>query len=52
MGKKECAWRVDVFACAIDRGMRAGELGFLDLGYAPPFATVWDAIQISANAVK
>ena len=52
MGKKECAWRVDVFACAIDRGMRAEELGFLDLGYAPPFASVWDAIQIAANAVR
>lgn len=52
MGKKECAWRVDVFACAIDRGMRAEELGFLDLGYAPPFASVWDAIHIAANAIK
>jgi hypothetical protein len=52
MGKKECAWRVDVFACAIDRAMRAEELGFLDLGYAPPFASVWDAIQIAANAIK
>lgn len=52
MGKKECAWRVDVFAVAIDRGMQAEELGFLDLGYAPPFATAWDAVQIAANAVK
>ena len=52
MGKKECAWRVDVFACAIDRGMRAEELGFLDLGYAPPYSAVWDAIHIAANAVK
>ncbi|MGI6412284.1 MAG: CoA-disulfide reductase [Syntrophomonadaceae bacterium] len=52
MGKKECAWRVDVFACAIDRGMTAEELGFLDLGYAPPFASVWDAIHIAANAIK
>lgn len=52
MGRKECAWRVNVFAVAIDRGMRAEELGFLDLGYAPPFATTWDAIQVAANAVK
>jgi NADPH-dependent 2,4-dienoyl-CoA reductase/sulfur reductase-like enzyme len=52
MGKRECAWRVDIFAVAIDRGMRAEELGFLDLGYAPPFSTVWDAVQIAANAVK
>jgi len=52
MGRKECALRVNVFAVAIDRGMRAEELGFVDLGYSPPFATTWDAIQIAANAVK
>lgn len=52
MGRGESAWRIDVFACAIDRGMRTEELGMLDLGYAPPFASVWDAIQIAANAVK
>lgn len=52
MGSRETAWRIDVFACAIDRGMRAEELGRLDLGYAPPFASVWDAIQIAANAIK
>jgi len=52
MGRKEAAWRVDVFACAVDQGMRAEELGFLDLGYAPPFASVWDAVHIAANAVK
>ena len=52
MGAKETALRIDVFACAIDRGMTTAELGFLDLGYAPPFASVWDAILIAANASK
>jgi len=52
MGRKECAWRVDVLACAVDRGMTAEELGFLDLGYAPPFSTTWDVVQIAANAIK
>lgn len=52
MGAKEAAWRIDTFACAIDRGMTTEELGFLDLGYAPPFASVWDAIAIAANASK
>lgn len=52
MGCGETAWRIDVFACAIDRGMRTDELGRLDLGYAPPFASVWDAVHIAANAVK
>lgn len=52
MGSKEAAWRIDVFACAIDQEMTTEELGFLDLGYAPPFASVWDAIHIAANASK
>lgn len=52
MGAKEAAWRIDTFACAIDREMTTEELGFLDLGYAPPFAGVWDAIQIASNASK
>lgn len=52
MGAKEAAWRIDTFACAIDQGMTTEELGFLDLGYAPPFAGAWDAIQIAANASK
>lgn len=52
IGAKEAAWRIDTFACAIDQGMTTEELGFLDLGYAPPFASVWDAIAIAANAAK
>lgn len=52
MGAGESAWRINVFACAIDQGMTAAELGSLDMGYAPPFSSVWDAVQIAANAVK
>ncbi len=52
MGQKEAAWRIDALACAVDRGMTTQELGFLDLGYAPPFASVWDAVAIAANASK
>ena len=52
MGEKEAAWRIDIFACAIDRGMTTEEVGYLDLGYAPMFAGVWDAVQIAANAAK
>lgn len=52
MGPKEAAWRIDTFACAIDQEMTTEELGFLDLGYAPPFASVWDAVQIASNASK
>ncbi len=32
--------------------MTTAELGFADLGYAPPFSSVWDAVQIAANASK
>jgi Uncharacterized NAD(FAD)-dependent dehydrogenases len=52
MGEREAAWRIDIFACAIDREMTTEELGYLDLGYAPMFAGVWDAVQIAANAAK
>lgn len=52
MGRKEAAIRIDVFAVAVDQGMTTEELGFVDLGYAPPFAAVWDAVQVAANASK
>lgn len=52
MGKQETALRVDALAVAVDQKMTTEELGFVDLGYAPPFASVWDAIHIAANASK
>ncbi|MDR0841136.1 MAG: CoA-disulfide reductase [Christensenellaceae bacterium] len=52
MGEKETAWRTDVLACAIDRGMTTEELGYLDLAYSPIYASVWDPILIAANAAK
>ena len=52
MGERETALRIDPIAIAIDRGMTAEELGFADFGYAPPFAGVWDAVAVAANAVK
>ena len=32
--------------------MTTEELGMTDLAYAPPFASVWDAVHIAANAAK
>lgn len=52
MGKAEAALRIDPLAVAIDRKMTTEELGFVDLGYAPPFSGAWDAIHIAANAAK
>ncbi|HWQ51697.1 MAG TPA: CoA-disulfide reductase [Terriglobales bacterium] len=51
-GEKECALRIDTLAVAIDRKMTARELAFCDLAYAPPFASVWDAVQQAAGVIK
>lgn len=52
MGERDSAVRINPIAVAIDQGMSAGELGFADFGYAPPFSGVWDAIAVAANAAK
>jgi NADPH-dependent 2,4-dienoyl-CoA reductase/sulfur reductase-like enzyme len=52
VGKHGIALRIDVFAAAIANSMTADALGMLDLCYAPPFSTVWDAVHIVANAAK
>lgn len=46
------AKRIDIFATAITCGLTTDQLGMLDLCYAPPYATVWDAVQVAANAAK
>jgi NADPH-dependent 2,4-dienoyl-CoA reductase/sulfur reductase-like enzyme len=49
---KDVVLRINVFASAIFNKMSASYLGMLDLCYSPPFATVWDAVHITANAAK
>ena len=51
-GEKGAVMRTDIFAVAIHCGMATDELGMTDLIYAPPFAGVWDAVQIACNASK
>ncbi|KMJ58257.1 NADH dehydrogenase [Bacillus sp. LL01] len=46
------AKRLDVYATAITCGLTTTQIGMLDLCYAPPYATVWDAVQVAANAAK
>ena len=41
--------RVDVAACALFHGMTVEELNDLDLSYAPPFGSPWDAVQTAAQ---
>jgi len=51
-GERNAVLRGDIFAAAIHCGMKTSELGMVDLAYAPPFATVWDAVHIASNAAK
>jgi len=51
-GARNAVLRGDIFATAIHAGMSTDELGMVDLAYAPPFASVWDAVHIAANAAK
>lgn len=51
-GAKGAVMRADIFAVAIHAGLTTDELGMVDLAYAPPFAGVWDAVHIAANAAK
>jgi NADPH-dependent 2,4-dienoyl-CoA reductase/sulfur reductase-like enzyme len=52
-GQDGAAKRVDAAAMALQARMRAADLLYSDLGYAPPFAGVWEALLIAANeAIK
>ncbi len=51
-GKKDAALRLHALSVAIHAELSTEELGFLDLGYAPPFTTTWEAINIAANRAK
>jgi NADPH-dependent 2,4-dienoyl-CoA reductase/sulfur reductase-like enzyme len=51
-GPKGTVLRINIFAAAIANGMTTEGLGMLDLCYAPPFSTVWDAVHVAANAAK
>jgi CoA-dependent NAD(P)H sulfur oxidoreductase len=49
VGEEGVAHRIDVLAACIYGKMTIEDVARLDLGYAPPFATVWDPILIAAN---
>lgn len=49
VGEEGVAHRINTLAAAVQTGMTVEEISRLDLGYAPPFATVWDPILIAAN---
>jgi NADPH-dependent 2,4-dienoyl-CoA reductase/sulfur reductase-like enzyme len=51
-GHEGIAKRVDVFATAITARMTVRQIANLDLGYAPPFAPVYDPILIAADELQ
>jgi len=53
VGEEGVAHRIDTLAACLSAKMTVYDVARLDLGYAPPFATVWDPILIAANtAIK
>lgn len=51
-GYKDAVQRTNVLAAAITAKMTTEQLGMLDLCYAPPFATTWDALNVAGNVSK
>ncbi|GBU11303.1 CoA-disulfide reductase [Erysipelotrichaceae bacterium] len=51
-GENGAVLRLSALSTAIYAGLTTAELGFIDFGYAPPFAQTWDALNIAANAAK
>ncbi len=49
IGRSEAAKRIDALAVALWNGMTVEEMTQLDLGYAPPYAPVWDPILVAAR---
>jgi NADPH-dependent 2,4-dienoyl-CoA reductase/sulfur reductase-like enzyme len=51
LGGRGAAKRVDVIAVALTTACTAEDLLAMDLGYAPPFSSVWDPLQVAARDV-
>jgi NADPH-dependent 2,4-dienoyl-CoA reductase/sulfur reductase-like enzyme len=49
VGRAEAAKRIDALAIAVWNAMSVEELTAVDLGYAPPYAPVWDPILVAAR---
>ncbi len=49
LGGDLAAKRIDTLVTALTAKMSLQDLSQLDLAYAPPYATLWDPIQIAAN---
>ena len=48
-GEKGAVLRIDALAVAVYAGLSVETLAMMDFCYAPPFATVWDAMNVAGN---
>ena len=51
VGREGAAIRIDTCATALWAGLTAQDMVMCDLGYAPPFSSVWDPVQVAARAL-
>lgn len=51
-GKYGAAERLQAITMAVYNKNTVDELGFMDFAYAPPFASVWEALNVAGNAAK
>lgn len=49
VGGRGAGKRIDTAAAARWGGLSVDDLAGMDLAYAPPFATVWEAVQLAAR---
>ncbi|KQY55705.1 CoA-disulfide reductase [Aeromicrobium sp. Root495] len=49
IGGQGAGKRIDTVAAALWGGLSIDDLAAMDLAYAPPFATVWEAVQLAAR---
>ncbi|MEV1285626.1 FAD-dependent oxidoreductase [Micromonospora sp. NPDC049679] len=49
VGRSEAAKRIDTLAVALWNRMTVADMTALDLGYAPPYAPVWDPVLVAAR---
>jgi len=50
VGSEKGVKRADIIATAISAGLTVGDLGEVDMAYAPPYSRVWDPLTVAANA--
>jgi NADPH-dependent 2,4-dienoyl-CoA reductase/sulfur reductase-like enzyme len=52
IGEQGAVQRIYALSIALWSGLSVDELGYVDLSYAPPFGGAWDAIHVTAQALR